>query len=100
MTLKILYMSALSRDQHSIPVEGEYNAIVDARQRSEYRDQILKSDWPGASLQGFQSAIETYKPNVLHFSGHASKVGDLVYSKCMLHLGLVYAMIINSICNQ
>jgi pentapeptide repeat protein/CHAT domain-containing protein len=79
MTVKILYMFALPRDQHSIPVEGEYKAIVDAIQRSKYRDQILTSDYPGVSLKDFQSVIETYKPNVLHFSGHASQVGDLVF---------------------
>jgi uncharacterized protein YjbI with pentapeptide repeats len=79
MALKILYMSALPRDQHSIPVEGEYKAILDVIAKSEYKNQIDVRDWPGVSLTEFQSAIETYKPNVLHFSGHASQVGDLVF---------------------
>jgi uncharacterized protein YjbI with pentapeptide repeats len=79
MALKIVYLSALPRDQDPIRVEKEYKTIEMAIRGSVYRDQICLINWPGISLQEFQSVLEKEKPDVLHFSGHATKVGNLVF---------------------
>lgn len=79
MTLRILYIAALPRDQHSLPVEQEFKTIEDERKKSDYRDQIALESRFGISLEDFQSVIRTSKPNVLHFSGHATEEGDLVF---------------------
>ena len=79
MTLKVLFIAALPRDQHSLPVEEERNKIFTANRLSEYRSQIVWQEWHGISLEEFQSVIESFKPNVLHFSGHATEAGELVF---------------------
>lgn len=79
MTLKVLFIAALPRDQHSLPVEEERNKIFTANRLSEYRSQIVWQEWHGISLEEFQSVIESFKPNILHFSGHATEAGELVF---------------------
>ena len=67
------------RDQNPIAVEKEYQALTNAIDKSRYREQIAYTLWPGASIKDFQDLLEQFKPNVLHFSGHATKVGDLIF---------------------
>jgi hypothetical protein len=72
-------LSALPRDQQPIPVEEEYKAIYNAKDRSRYREQINLVPWPAVSLEEFQGVFEKNKPNILHFSGHATEIGSLVF---------------------
>jgi len=62
-----------------LKVEEEFN-MIDARLRSsEHRENLELSQRHAVSLADLQELILRFRPNIIHFSGHGSTQGTLVF---------------------
>jgi hypothetical protein len=75
--LRILVLSANPVDTQFLSVDQEFKRIH--KSLSQRKDEIDLKYWPAASPQDFTETLEEHKPNILHFSGHSTSVGDLVF---------------------
>jgi hypothetical protein len=77
--LKILILSANPVDVRYLSVDQEYHRIDEALKiRS---GEIDIKYWPATSPRDFPRKINQHTPDILHFSGHASSVGNLVFQR-------------------
>ncbi|WP_158773621.1 CHAT domain-containing protein [Cobetia sp. L2A1] len=77
--INVLFIASNPKDQTQLKLDEEIRAITRKIRESEYRDAIeLKAIWatrPDDLLQ----AVNEHKPTVVHFSGHGSDQGELVF---------------------
>ena len=76
--IKILFFAANPSETSRLGLDDEIRSITDKIRASEYRDRLeLISVWavrPDDLLQ----ALNEYKPNIVHFSGHGSSTGEII----------------------
>lgn len=77
--ITVLFLASNPRDQGHLRLDEEARAIATRIRAAEYRDSVeLRTAWavrPGDILQ----ALNEHKPHVIHFSGHGSESGELVF---------------------
>lgn len=76
---RILFLSANPDDTDRLKVEEEFNKIWAAIRSSEYRDQFELEQRHAVSLADLHELVLEFKPNIIHFSGHGSPDGLLVF---------------------
>jgi hypothetical protein len=79
MTANILFLSSNPKDQPSLDVIDECK-LVDTKlkeaQHNEYVELIAEHPISIADLQGI---LLRYQPDIVHFSGHGTQRGELVF---------------------
>lgn len=76
--LTILFLAANPQDTQKLALDQEVRSISEAIRKSEGRDGIeFFSRWAVQSLDILQAINET-DPEIIHFSGHGSKKGEIV----------------------
>lgn len=77
--IKVLFFAANPPDQQQLLLDEEVRDITQQIRMSEYRDSVeLHSRWAVRTGDLLQ-ALNELKPRVVHFSGHGSEEGDLVF---------------------
>ncbi|REJ34367.1 MAG: hypothetical protein DIU82_09120 [Bacillota bacterium] len=77
--ITILFLAANPLDQGQLRLDEEVRAISEMIRKGKYRDVIrLESRWALRPLDLLQ-AINECRPTVIHFSGHGSESGHIVF---------------------
>ncbi len=77
--ITVLFLAANPLDINQLRLDEEARAIQEMIRKSEYRDTIrFDSHWAARSLDLLQ-AINECKPTIVHFSGHGSPNGELIF---------------------
>lgn len=77
--LKILFLSANPWEASRIEVEKEFKTVRDVIKASRYRDLIDLERIGEVSVAEMTRLIIEYEPHILHFSGHGSSEGVLIF---------------------
>lgn len=77
--IRILFLSANPDSTTQLRVVEECNAIDSRIQASQYRDQFGLEQRHAVSLLELQAHLLRFKPSIVHFSGHGSEKGSLVF---------------------
>jgi CHAT domain len=78
--VRILFLSANPDDTTRLKVEQEVNRIEDKIAATEgFRDQFELKQRHAITLPDLQSQLLRFKPHVVHFSGHGSNKGKLIF---------------------
>lgn len=76
-TRKVLVLAANPRSQQPLRLEEELREIEAGLRRSKYRDKFsLEQRW-AVRTRDLQQALLDVEPNIVHFSGHGAKTGEL-----------------------
>jgi len=78
-TIRILFLSANPDDTTQLKVTEECNLIDSRIQASKFRDQFHLEQRHAVSLMELQTHLLRFKPNIVHFSGHGSQKGTLIF---------------------
>jgi hypothetical protein len=77
--LKVLVFAANPLDQGQLRLDEEVRAITERIRLSKHRDRVeLVSAWAVRTTDLFQ-ALNEHEPHVVHFSGHGSDTGEIVF---------------------
>lgn len=77
--ITVLFLASNPRDQGHLRLDEEARAISTKIRAAEYRDSVeLRTAWAVRPGDIFQ-ALNEHKPHVVHFSGHGSASGELVF---------------------
>lgn len=77
--ITVLFLAANPLDTGELRLDEEARSIHEMIRKSEYRDTMqLVSHWATRALDVLQ-AINECKPSIVHFSGHGSPTGELIF---------------------
>jgi hypothetical protein len=77
--IRVLFVAANPIDQGQLRLDEEIRDITARIRASEYRDSVeLISAWAARPTDLLQS-LNQYRPHVVHFSGHGSDEGEIVF---------------------
>jgi hypothetical protein len=77
-TIKILFLTANPTDSSRLRLDEESRAIDLALRQTEFRDRFeIQQHW-AVRVSELQSYLLRHKPDIVHFSGHGSKLGQIV----------------------
>lgn len=77
--ITVLFLAANPVDQNPLRLDEEVRSITEKIRLSKHRDSVeLKSAWAIRPLDLLQ-ALNEHSPTIVHFSGHGSETGDLVF---------------------
>ena len=77
--ITVLFLAANPLDTGQLRLDEEARSIREMIRKSEYRDTMrLESHWAVRALDVLQS-INECKPTIVHFSGHGSPNGELIF---------------------
>lgn len=77
--IKVLFFAANPKDQDQLRLNEEIRAITEKIRASEYRDSVeLVSRWAVRPTDLLQ-ALNEHKPHIIHFSGHGSDTGQIMF---------------------
>ena len=79
MVIRLLFLSANPYDTQRLQVTEEYNDIDDKLRAATYRDQFDLIQRHAISLDKLASTLLRYEPQIIHFSGHGSNEGALIF---------------------
>lgn len=78
--LTILFLAANPLDTQQLQLDEEVRAIDKALRETQYRDRFeLRSHW-ALQYGDLPALLLRYNPHIVHFSGHGSPSGELVFS--------------------
>lgn len=77
--ISILFLSANPDTTTRLRIEEEYNKIDERIRGSEFRDQFNLVQKHAVSISKVQESLLRFKPNIVHFSGHGSNKGRLIF---------------------
>ena len=76
--IRILFLAANPRDGDRVRLDEECREVERALRSSEYRDLFeVRSQWAVRWID-FQDHLLRYRPEIVHFSGHGSRGGEIV----------------------
>jgi tetratricopeptide (TPR) repeat protein len=76
-TKKVLVLAANPRSQQPLRLEEEVREIEAGLRRSKHRDKFsLEQRW-AVRARDLQQALLDVEPNIVHFSGHGARTGEL-----------------------
>lgn len=77
--IRVLFLAANPHDQTQLRLDEEIRDIMTRIRAAEYRDSVeLISAWAVRPLDLLQ-ALNQYRPHVVHFSGHGSPDGEVIF---------------------
>jgi hypothetical protein len=79
MTSQILFISANPSETTKLKVAEECNIIDSELRGSEYGRQFKLEQRHAVSLSDLSEYLQRFRPNIVHFSGHGSDEGELVF---------------------
>ncbi len=95
----VLFLAANPRDTEPLALDEEVRSISQKIRLSEHRDSVdLRSSWAVQPTDVLQ-AINEFRPTIIHFSGHGSPDGDIVFTddrgqaKCVSKEAIVQTML-------
>lgn len=78
-TITVLFLASNPTDTQSLRLDAECREIQEMIRKSDYRDNIrFETRWAVRTSDLLQ-AINEVNPDIIHFSGHGAKNGDLVF---------------------
>ncbi len=76
--VKILFLAANPIDTDQLRLSEEVRAIQERLRASELRDNFkVEQEW-AVRISDIQAHLLRHKPDIVHFSGHGSKTGEIV----------------------
>jgi hypothetical protein len=76
--VKILFLAANPIDTERLRLDEEIRSIDEAVQKARFRDLFdIEQQW-AVKVGDLQDFLLRYEPDVIHFSGHGSAVGEIV----------------------
>ena len=79
--ITVLFLASNPLDTGKLRLDEEARSIREMIRKSEYRDTLrLETYWAVRSLDVLQ-AINECRPSIVHFSGHGSPNGELIFQK-------------------
>lgn len=79
LKIKVLFLAANPYDQNALRLDEEVRMITEKIRLSEYRDSVeLISRWAVRTSDLLQ-ALNEHKPHIVHFSGHGSPTGEILF---------------------
>jgi hypothetical protein len=79
MAIRILFLSANPSDTQRLQVIEEFNDIDAKLRASANRDKFDLVQRHAISVDGLTEILLRYEPRIVHFSGHGSQVGGLIF---------------------
>jgi hypothetical protein len=77
--ITILFLAANPKDQDPLRLGEEVRTIDEQLQRAQHRDRFnLEQQW-AVRTGDILAALRRYKPDIVHFSGHGSASGNLIF---------------------
>jgi hypothetical protein len=76
--LTVLYLVANPDPNNHLRLDAEVRKVQEAIRGSVFRDNITIQYRPAADLTSLIDGLNDHRPQIVHFSGHSSKVGGLV----------------------
>ena len=76
---KVLILSANPAGTKQLQLDEEIREIVEKLRASEHRDSVELIPRFAAPPDDFQQALLEHRPQVVHFSGHGSNTGELLF---------------------
>lgn len=77
--IKILFLAANPTDGTRLRLDEEVREIDGALRKSEHRDHFdLEQQW-AVRVQDLQAHLLRFQPTIVHFSGHGSSAGELIF---------------------
>lgn len=95
--LHILFLSANPEGTTKLKLVEEYKQIDAKIQASEFREQFELEQSHAVSLMELQHLLLRFKPNIVHFSGHGSENGALVFDSDLGSLATLLAYVDHTI---
>jgi hypothetical protein len=74
---KVLVLAANPRSQQPLRLEEEVREIDAGLRRSKHRDKFLLEQRWAVRARDLQQALLEVEPNIVHFSGHGARTGEL-----------------------
>ena len=82
---KVLFLGASPKDQIKLRLDEEVRKIENALQLSQHRDAFEFTTKWAVQIPDFRRAVLDLKPNIIHFSGHGSSSGKLIFEDVTGH---------------
>lgn len=79
MVIRILFLSANPSNEQKLQTSEECNDIDDRLRFAKYRDKFDLVQRHAITTDDLVNTVLRYEPRILHFSGHGSKEGALVF---------------------
>lgn len=77
--VRLLFISANPDDTVRLNLDQEYNAIDAAIRKADYRDDFELVQSNAVSRKNLQEILLRFQPDIVHFSGHGTERGTLVF---------------------
>jgi len=78
-TIKVLFVAANPEASQRLQLDEEIRAVTEKIRASEHRDSVeLVACWAARTSDLIQ-ALNQHRPHVIHFSGHGTQQGDLLF---------------------
>src|SRR5687767_3213502 len=75
----ILFLSANPKETSTLNLDIELREIDECLRQSDLQDSFkLQSQW-AVKVDDIQGHLLRFKPTILHFSGHGSTAGELIF---------------------
>lgn len=76
--VRILFLAANPIDTNRLRLDEEVRTIDEALRKSKFRDRFdIQQQWAVRTID-IQGCFLRYGPNIVHFSGHGSKSGEII----------------------
>lgn len=78
--VRVLFLAANPRDTDSLRLGEEIRTIQERIRGGKYRDQfdMIQQAW-AVRFSDLQQYLLDYQPHIIHFSGHGSRTGELIF---------------------
>jgi hypothetical protein len=80
-TITVLFVAANPDAENALELDEEMRAIKQRVRASEYREAIRMEDCWAARAADLLQGLNEHKPHIVHFSGHGSPNGELVFKR-------------------
>jgi CHAT domain len=77
--IKVLFLASNPEAGNPLRLDEEIRAITEKIRASEYRESVDLVSWWAVRPADLLQALNEHKPHVVHFSGHGSPSGQLVF---------------------
>ena len=77
--LTILFLAANPTDTDPLELDEEMRAIDQELRRTEYRDHFDLRAHFAVRFGDLQELLLRYAPHIVHFSGHGSESGEIIF---------------------
>lgn len=77
--IRILFLASNPTDTSRLKLDDEFNNIDEMLQMTQYKDQFELISRRGISTTKIQQLLLRFEPQIVHFSGHGSNNGALLF---------------------